>query len=102
MTTVAVGRFNSGADIYKLAALGADLVEPVEAFELLERRIRGMDYLARRTRYENLIIALVEERQLSMGAGGLTNYYHMVGNRDLVRSLDGSVARSLGVRIAGT
>ncbi|MFP3282697.1 MAG: glutamate synthase-related protein [Nitrososphaeria archaeon] len=102
MTTVAVGRFNSGADIYKLAALGADLVEPVEAFELLERRIRGMDYLARRTRYENLIIALVEELQLSMGAGGLTNYYHMVGNRDLVRSLDGSVARSLGVRIAGT
>ncbi|MGC8969900.1 MAG: glutamate synthase-related protein [Conexivisphaera sp.] len=102
MTLVAVGRFNSGADIYKLAALGADLVEPVEAFELLERRIRGMDYLSRRERYENLIIALTEELQLCMGAGGLTSYYHMVGNRDLVRSLDGSVARALGVRVAGT
>ncbi len=102
MTIVAVGRLFSGADVYKLAALGADLVEPVEAYELLERRIKGMDYLARRERYENLTIALVEELQLSMGAGGLTSYYHMVGNRDLVRSLDGSVARALGVRVAGT
>ncbi len=102
MIIVAIGRFNSGADVYKLAALGADLVEPVEAYELLERRIKGMSYLARRERYENLTIALTEELQLSMGAGGLTNYYHMVGNRDLVRSLDGSVARALGVRVAGT
>lgn len=102
MVVAAVGRFNSGADVYKLAALGADLVEPVEAFELLERRIRGMGYAERRVRYENMIITLSEELRLLMGAGGLTSYYHMVGNRDLVRSLDGSVARSLGVRVAGT
>jgi glutamate synthase domain-containing protein 2 len=101
MAIIAVGRLNSGADVYKLAALGADLVEPLEVFELSARRF-PQDYPGRRKRYENIITSLTKELMLAMGAGGITNYYHMVGNRDLLRSLDGKAARRLGVPVAGT
>lgn len=100
MTIMAVGRLYSGADVYKLAALGADLVEPIEVFELASRRF-PQEYRGRRQRYENVIRSLTKELKLAMGAGGVTDYYHMVGNRDLLRSLDGKVAARILVPVAG-
>ncbi|MEM1571317.1 glutamate synthase-related protein [Pyrobaculum sp.] len=100
MTIIAAGRLSSGADVYKLAALGADLVEPREAFELLASR-QAPSYAAKRRWYENLISVLTKELKLAMGAGGITDYYHMVGNKDLLRSLDGRIAARLNVPVAG-
>ncbi|MEM1598026.1 MAG: glutamate synthase-related protein [Pyrobaculum sp.] len=99
---VAVGEFYNGADVYKLAALGADLVAPLAAFELVAKRAANMNRREKRTRYENLIFNLTSELKVLMGAGGVTSYYHtLVGNRDLLRSLDGKIARLLGVELAG-
>ena len=100
MVIIAVGRLHSGADVYKLAALGADLVEPREAFELLANKA-APNYATKRRWYENTIGALTKELKLAMGAGGITNYFHMVGNKDLLRSLDGRVAAKLNVPLAG-
>jgi len=101
MAIVAAGRLFSGADVYKLAALGADLVEVREPFELLAKRA-APDYATKRSWYENLITSLTKELKLAMGAGGVTSYFHMVGNRDLLRSLDGRVATKLNVPVAGS
>ncbi len=100
MTIIAAGRLFSGADVYKLAALGADLVEPREAFELLSSK-QAPSYAVKRRWYENLISGLTKELKLAMGAGGITNYFHMIGNRDLLRSLDGRIAEKLNVALAG-
>ncbi len=98
---IAAGSFYTGADIYRLAALGADLVEPYGAFEDTYMKVRNLDHVQRRDRYEKLMLALVKELKLLMGAGGITDFHHMVGNRDLLRSLSGNVARLLGVKVAG-
>jgi len=96
------GMFYTGADVYKLAALGADLVVPLGIFTYVHERVRHLDLRARMMRYENTIAALTKELKLLMGAGGVTNYYNtLVGNRDLLRSLDGKIARALGVEVAG-
>lgn len=100
MTIIAVGKLNNGADVYKMAALGADLVEPYEVFDQIHKRPAG-SYAVKRKWYENIIYSLTKELKLAMGAGGITDYYHMVGNRDLLRSLDGEVAKKLGVLVAG-
>ena len=61
-----------------------------------------MELRARMMRYENVISALTKELRLLMGANGVTSYYHtLVGNRDLLRSLDGRIAKLLGVEVAG-
>jgi glutamate synthase domain-containing protein 2 len=99
---VAVGRLHNGGDMYKLAALGADLVAPLGIFEYVKERVRNMELRARMVRYENVINALTKELKLLMGANGVTSYYHtLVGNRDLLRSLDGRIARLLRVEVAG-
>jgi glutamate synthase domain-containing protein 2 len=99
---VAVGRLYNGGDIYKLAALGADLVAPLGIFEYVKERVKNMELRARMVRYENVITALTKELKLLMGANGVTSYYHtLVGNRDLLRSLDGRIAKLLGVEVAG-
>jgi glutamate synthase domain-containing protein 2 len=99
---VAVGRLHNGGDIYKLAALGADLVAPLGIFEYVKERVKNMELRARMVRYENVINALTKELKLLMGANGVTSYYHtLVGNRDLLRSLDGRIAKLLGVEVAG-
>ena len=99
---VAVGRLYNGGDIYKLAALGADLVAPLGIFEYVKERVKNLDLRARMIRYENVINALTKEVKLLMGANGVTSYYHtLVGNRDLLRSLDGRIAKVLGVEVAG-
>jgi glutamate synthase domain-containing protein 2 len=99
---VAVGRLYNGGDIYKLAALGADLVAPLGIFEHVKERVKHMELRARMVRYENVISALTKELRLLMGANGVTSYYHtLVGNRDLLRSLDGRIAKLLGVEVAG-
>jgi len=99
---VAVGRLHNGGDVYKLAALGADLVAPLGIFEYVKERVKNMELRARMVRYENVINALTKELKLLMGANGVTSYYHtLVGNRDLLRSLDGRIARLLGVEVAG-
>ncbi|MEZ0248946.1 MAG: glutamate synthase-related protein [Thermoproteus sp.] len=101
MVIVAAGRLYNGADVYKMAALGADLVEPREVFELVAKK-PAQNYAAKRRHYENVISVLTKELKLVMGAGGITSYFHMVGNRDLLRSLDGKVAIKLKVPIAGS
>jgi len=99
---VAVGRLYNGGDIYKLAALGADLVSPLEIFEHVRERVKNLDLRDRMVRYENVINALTKELKLLMGANGVTSYYHtLVGNRDLLRSLDGRIAKLLEVEVAG-
>jgi glutamate synthase domain-containing protein 2 len=99
---VAVGRLHNGGDMYKLAALGADLVAPLGIFEYVKERVKNMELRTRMVRYENVISALTKELKLLMGANGVTSYYHtLVGNRDLLRSLDGRIARLLGVEVAG-
>jgi glutamate synthase domain-containing protein 2 len=99
---VAVGRLYNGGDLYKLAALGADLVTPLGIFEHVKERVKHMELRARMVRYENVINALTKELKLLMGANGVTSYYHtLVGNRDLLRSLDGRIAKLLGVEVAG-
>jgi glutamate synthase domain-containing protein 2 len=99
---VAMGRLYNGGDMYKLAALGADLVAPLGIFEYVKERVKNMELRARMVRYENVINALTKELKLLMGANGVTSYYHtLVGNRDLLRSLDGRIAKLLGVEVAG-
>lgn len=99
MVIVAVGDFKDGVDVYKIAALGADLVEPLVSFNWVYKM--QIPYVEKRKKYENVILALTKELKLAMGAGGVTDYYNMVGNRELLRSLDGKVAKALGVKIAG-
>lgn len=102
VTIVAVGDLYGAADVYKLAALGADLVVPLGAFRYVQQKVKDMARRERRVRYENLIASLTGELKVLMGAGGITSYYHsLVGNRDAVRSLDGEIARALGVEVAG-
>ncbi len=97
----ALGDFRNAADVYKLVALGADLVSVRRAFRWLSRRLGGMDVDRRREAYENALIELGWELRLLMGAGGLTSYESLQGNRWLLRSLDGRVARMLEVALAG-
>ena len=47
------------------------------------------------------MIELAWELKLLMGAGGVTSYQSLQGNRWLLRSLDGLVAKSLEVPLAG-
>ena len=101
VSIVAAGQLRSGADIYKLIALGADLVSPRKLFQSLRARLAGLPSEARREAYENTLIELAWELKLLMGAGGVTSYESLQGNRWLLRSLDGLVARSLRVSIAG-
>ncbi len=101
MVIVAIGRLHNGADVYKMAALGADIVCPLGLFERVFEKARGRDYKTRRLWIENSIRAIVKELKLAMGAGGITSYEHMVGNRDLLRSLDGKIAKRLNVEVAG-
>jgi len=61
-----------------------------------------MGLRARMVRYKNVISVLTKELRLLMGANGVTSDYHtLVGNRDLLRSLDGRIAKLLGVEVAG-
>ncbi len=101
VTLVAAGQLRDGADIYKLVALGADIVSPRKLFNTLRRRLSGQAYELRREAYENTLIELTWELKLLMGAGGVTSYQSLQGNRWLLRSLDGLVARSLEVPLAG-
>ena len=101
VVVVAVGEFYDGADVYKLAALGADVIVPLGIFTYIHRRFKDLPMWKRAEKYENAILSIEKELKLAMGAGGVTNYQHMVGNRDLVRSLDGAVAKRLGVEVAG-
>ena len=96
-----MGDFADGGDLFKLIALGADAVAPLSFFNQVSRSISRYGELDRRFRYENAVLELVDELKLIMGACGVTNTYHMVGNRELLRALDGSVARRLGVKMFG-
>ena len=98
---VVVGDFVDGGDVFKLVALGADSVAPTAFFDQVGRSVSKYGELDRRFRYENAVLELIDELKLIMGACGVTNAYHMVGNRELLRALDGSVARRLGVKIFG-
>jgi glutamate synthase domain-containing protein 2 len=100
-TLVAAGRLKDGADIYKLIALGADAVLPRALFNSVKERIHGEVKERRIEVYENVLIELSWELRLLMGAGGVTSYKSLRGNRWLLRSLDGYVARVLNVDIAG-
>ncbi|WP_201783069.1 FMN-binding glutamate synthase family protein [Pyrodictium occultum] len=98
---VAAGDLRSAADVYKLLALGADLVSVRRPLRWLRRRLSGWPSERRREAYENTLIAMTWELKLLMGAGGLTSYQSLQGNRWLLRSLDGAVAERLGVLVAG-
>ena len=98
---VAAGDLRSAADVYKLLALGADLVSIRRPFRWLSRKIAGWPPERRREAYENTLIAITWELKLLMGAGGLTSYQSLQGNRWLLRSLDGEVAQRLRVLVAG-
>ena len=69
--------------------------------ERLRARIAGLPAEKRREAYENALIELGWELRLLMGAGGLTSVQSLQGNRWLLRSLDGRVARCLRVSLAG-
>ena len=102
--TVAIsahGDLRHAADVYKLVALGADMVSVRKAMERLRARIAGLPAEKRREAYENALIELGWELRLLMGAGGLTSVQSLQGNRWLLRSLDGRVARCLRVSLAG-
>ena len=98
---VAAGDLRHAADVYKLVALGADLVSVRRAFKRLQGKLEGQPHEARREAYENTLIELGWELRLLMGAGGLTSYQSLQGNRWLLRSLDGRVASMLNVDVAG-
>ncbi len=98
---VALGGFRHSADVYKLVALGADLVSARRSLERLRVKLSGLDADRRREAYENALIELGWELRLLMGAGGLTSVQSLRGNRWLLRSLDGRVARMLEVDVAG-
>jgi len=99
---VAAGDFRHAADVYKLVALGADLVSPRRTLRLVKKKLEAKPYEARREAYENTLIELGWELRLLMGAGGLTSYQSLQGNRWLLRSLDGRVSHILHVSLAGT
>ena len=98
---VVTGGFRDGGDLYKLLALGADLVGPRAFFEALARRLSGKGYEERVVRYENALLELLWELKLLMGAGGVTSIESLRGNRGLLRSVSGWASRLLGVEIAG-
>ncbi len=98
---VAAGDLRNAADVYKLLALGADVVSVRRAFRWLSARLRKLSHEERREAYENALIELGWELRLLMGAGGLTSYQSLQGNRWLLRSLDGRVAACLRVELAG-
>ncbi len=98
---VAAGDLRNAADVYKLLALGADVVSVRRAFRWLSTRLRKLSHEERREAYENALIELGWELRLLMGAGGLTSYQSLQGNRWLLRSLDGRVAACLRVELAG-
>jgi len=98
---VAAGDLRHAADVYKLVALGADIVVVRRSLRWLSRKLAGEPYERRREAYENTLIELGWELRLLMGAGGLTSYQSLQGNRWLLRSLDGEVARRLDVAVAG-
>ncbi|BEP16935.1 FMN-binding glutamate synthase family protein [Pyrofollis japonicus] len=101
VTIVASGQLRHGADVYKLIALGADMVLPIKLFKSLASKLRDKPLEKRREAYENTLIELMWEIKLLMGAGGVTSYESLHGNRWLLRSLDGLVSRLLGVSLAG-
>ena len=98
---VVTGGFRDGGDLYKLLALGADLVAPQAFFEALSRRLSGKGYEERVVRYENALLELLWELKLLMGAGGVTSIESLRGNRGLLRSVSGWASRLLGVEMAG-
>ena len=101
VTLVAAGDLRNGADVYKLVALGADLVVVRRPFKYLSQKLRDKPYAERFEAYLNTLIELTWELKLLMGAGGVTSVESLNGNRWLLRSLDGHVAQSLGVKVAG-
>jgi glutamate synthase domain-containing protein 2 len=101
VTIVASGLLRHGADIYKMIALGADIVVPKFLFHSLYRKVQREPRIRRIDIYENILVELMWELRLLMGAGGVTSIKSLNGNRWLLRSLDGFISEILGVDMAG-
>ena len=101
VTIVSSGLLRHGADIYKMIALGADIVVPKFLFHNVYRKVREEPRSRKVDIYENVLVELMWELRLLMGAGGVTSVKSLNGNRWLLRSLDGFVSEILGVDMAG-
>lgn len=102
-------RVRGADDIFKLVALGADAVGISKAAMIAlgyERSMAQKFELDRaQTRLENLVIGLQKEIKLLAGAAGVSSIHtSMVGNRELLRSVDlePEVRRKLRVKPGGT
>jgi glutamate synthase domain-containing protein 2 len=94
-------------DIFKLMCLGADAVGLSEAalIALGYKAGEKFDIAENLFRLENLILSLKGEIRLLSGASGVSSIYtSVVGNRELLRSVDlePSVRKRLRVKAAGT
>ncbi len=94
-------------DIFKLLCLGADAVGLSKAALVAIGYEEGktIDLQEARIKLENLILGLKGEIRLLAGAAGVSSLYtSLVGNRELLRSvdLDPAIRRRLRVKAAGT
>lgn len=101
-------RVRGADDIFKLIALGADAVGISKAALISIGYERGMsqkfDYERAEERLENLIFGLQKEVKLLAGAAGVSSIHtSMVGNRELLRSVDlePRIRRKLRVKPGG-
>ncbi|MFN3621394.1 MAG: glutamate synthase-related protein [Nitrososphaerales archaeon] len=94
-------------DIFKLLCLGADAVGLSKAalVAIGYEEGKAIDLQETRIKLENFILGLKGEIRLLAGASGVSSLYtSVVGNRELLRSvdLDPAVRRRLRVKAAGT
>ncbi len=101
-------RIRGADDIFKLVALGADVVGISKAALIAlgyERNVsQRFDLDKAQTRLENLIFGLQKEIKLLAGAAGVSSIHtSMIGNRELLRAvdLDPEVRRKLRVKPGG-
>ncbi len=90
-------------DVFKLMALGADCVDLTQA-SLTAVGPNGENEAREIEKLENFIFGIQKEIKLLAGAAGISQLYgSLVGNRELLRSvdIDGSVGMQLGVKPAG-
>ncbi|WP_084019904.1 FMN-binding glutamate synthase family protein [Vulcanisaeta thermophila] len=88
----------SSGDIIKLVALGADAVEVSELMIRALHGKSGKDFLTSMIRF---IMGLRRELAQLLGAAGIYSLQSVVGNRELLRTMDDRVRELLMVKIAG-
>jgi hypothetical protein len=89
----------SSGDVVKLMVLGANAVE-ISA--LLERSLHGYSGLEDFTeRLIRFVLGVRREVALMLGAAGVYSMSSIVGNRELLRTLDPRVKHLLHVKVAG-